>query len=309
MPTTPERPTFCRRPISFSAARRNRVFAAAGGLLLAGLVAAGGCGGDAGLTGAISDLSGGRIGGSSKELQYAEAGIKAGQALTLSDADARDIGEAVSLAIIEDSGVVDNQKLEAYVAKVGLTVAAVSAKPEIAYTFGVLDTDEVNAYSAPGGFVFVTRGAIERMQDESELAGVLAHEVAHVAREHGLKAVKGAGMVDAGSKALTASNDQIAAFSPMVDLLAGNFKKAWGPGDENDADAEAIKYLKAAGYDPAGYVRFLEREGVGASASGGGGGLSMPTHPPTAQRVAKLRQLAGAGGGATLKDRFDANAR
>lgn len=305
MSTTPARSS--RRP-SFRSKSRPGVFAAAGAVLLAAVVGAG-CGGDPALTGALSDLSGGRLGGGSKEMQLVGAGVKAGQSLTLSEADARDIGEAVSLAIIQDSGLVSNERLEAYVTKVGLTVAAVSSKPQIAYTFGVLDSDEINAYSAPGGFVFITRGAIQRMQDESELAGVLAHEVAHVAREHGLKAVRGAGLVDAGAQAAAASSGEVAALGSMVDLLADNFKKAWSPGDENDADAEAIKYLKSAGYDPMGYVRFLEREGVGASASGGGRGLSMPTHPPTAQRVARLKQLAGAGGGATLKDRFEANAK
>jgi predicted Zn-dependent protease len=255
----------------------------------------------------LGDLTGGRVGGSSNAAQLLGAGAKAVQALSLSDQDARDIGEAVSLAIIEDSGVVSNDTLQAYVTKVGLTLAAVSSKPEIQYTFGVLDTDEINAYSAPGGFVFITRGAIARMRDEAELAGVLAHEVAHVAREHGLKAVKGAGLVDAGSKALTASSGEVAAFSPMVDFLTTNFKKAWSPGDESDADAEAVKYLKLAGYDPSGLARFLEREGVGAAASARG--MSMPTHPPTAQRVAKLKSLAGNASGATLTERFEKNTR
>jgi predicted Zn-dependent protease len=267
------------------------------------IAAAGGCGADGqmdpAVSGVLGSISGGKLSSGSKEMQLASAGAKAGQSLTLSDADAAEIGESIAVAVTESYGVVADEKLNAYVAKVGLTIASVADAPEQNFTFGVLDTDEVNALSMPGGYVFVTRGAVARMKDEAELAGVLAHEVAHVCDGHGKEAIKRAKGMDAlatGASAYTPSM-----LGQVVDASFKEVQKPMGQGEETKADVTAIKYLKAAGYDPAAYLRYLERSQLG------GKGM-FPTHPSNASRVAKVKSAIGAqAGGQTLADRFAAN--
>ena len=115
------------------------------------------------------------------------------QAETLNEEDEHQMGRSVTVAVTNQYRLYDNKPLSDYVTMVGLTVATASPRPDYNYVFGVLDTDEVGAYSGPSGYVMVTRGMISHMRDEAELAGVLAHECAHVARQHGLKAVKDPG--------------------------------------------------------------------------------------------------------------------
>mgnify|MGYP001271672512 CR=1 FL=1 len=279
---------------------RKGVFVVAA-LVLPGLV---GCGADGSMdpnvAGALSSVTGGAIGSNSKEAKMLSAGAKGLQSITLSDRDAAEIGESIAVAVTHDYGVVKDDKLNAYVAKVGLTIVAVCERPEQNFTFGVLDTDEVNALSMPGGYVFVTRGALARMKDESELAGVLAHEIGHVCKAHGKEAIKRAKGMDALATAGSAQTSGIVA--EVIESGSKEILKPMGAGEETEADVKAVAYLRAAGYDPNGYLRYLERSQV----SGSGGMLA--THPSTAARVTKVKSAIGAtSGGATLATRFSSN--
>jgi predicted Zn-dependent protease len=115
-----------------------------------------------------------------------------------------DLGQSIAVAISNRYPVSRNRALNEYVNLVGLTVASVSPKPELKFAFGVLETNDVGAYSTPGGYVFVTRGALALMNDESELAGVLAHEVAHVVANHGIEAVKKASLAPSRATSMKA---------------------------------------------------------------------------------------------------------
>ena len=97
-----------------------------------------------------------------------------------------------ALAVSNKYPLLANANKNDYVNYVGLTIASVCPNPELDYTFGVLDTPDINAYSTPGGYVFITRGALEICSDESELAAVLAHEIAHVVLGHGIDAIRSA---------------------------------------------------------------------------------------------------------------------
>lgn len=272
-------------------------------VLIAPIVVAGcadGGGLDPNVSSALGNLTGGQLGGGSKEMQYLGAGSKMLGAAAMTDREAAEIGEAIAVAASESYGIVPDDKLNGYVTKVGLAVAAVSDRPEINYTFGVLDTDEVNALSMPGGFVFITRGALAGIQDESELAGVLAHEIAHITRNHGKESIKRARGAEAlGDAAKVEAPGFIGGF---IDGGLKEIQKPMGQGEETAADVAAVGYLKAAGYDPRGYLRYLERSQLG------GQGSLMSTHPSNAARVAKVKQAIGnASGGATLAARYQAN--
>lgn len=236
------------------------------------------------------------------------AGNKLRQSVGLNEHQERAIGESVSLAATNQYGVTSNEQLAQYVVLVGQTVASRTSRADQPWVFGVLDTDKVNAFSGPGGYVWVTRGAIAMMQDESELAGVLGHEIGHVVKHHGLDAAKKAGMLDAFATAAQSSSKQAAAFGDLSDKVVDIImNEGFSQPQEFEADAESVKYIAAAGYDPNGFLHFLQR----VRDHQAGGQQAFSTHPGIADRIKKVSDeisAAGTGGkGATLKDRFDAN--
>ena len=110
----------------------------------------------------------------------------------LEEAEEIELGRSVTAAIGARYKVLRDPQLTKYVALVGNAVANVSDRPDIRYYFAVLDSDDINALAAPGGFVFVTRGALALMPDESALAGVLGHEIGHIALRHHAESIKAA---------------------------------------------------------------------------------------------------------------------
>ena len=102
----------------------------------------------------------------------------------------KEIGFQSAVILAKRYGYYDNPKINNYVNKVGKSIAEkVSQRPDIDYSFYVLDTPEINAFAVPGGFIFITKGALKVLSNEAELAGVLAHEIAHVECGHGLEAI------------------------------------------------------------------------------------------------------------------------
>ena len=267
-------------------------------------------GGSLGIGGGRSSSGGGLFSGfvPGDTGRYLDAGHKALQAEAIGDREEIAYGQGVALSLTNGSNrLVEDAALNEYVTKVGLAVAMVSYRTDYTYVFGVLDSDQVAAYSGPRGYVLITRGAIATMQDEAELAGVLAHEVAHVAQQHGIKAVKGklktSAAVSAGATALGA--DEVPFGSFMEALVEEVATKGHSQGQETQADKDAVAYLIAAGYDPNAYARFLKRMGtLGASR----GGL-FSTHPGINRRVGvvekQIKELNGAGGQAN-PERFAA---
>jgi beta-barrel assembly-enhancing protease len=180
-----------------------------------------------------------------------------------------------------------------YVSLVGHTVAEQSPRRHsVDFRFGVLETDDVNAFAAPGGFILITRGALDVMEDEAVLAGVLAHEVAHVDQKHVLDEIRRSSVVrsarDEGM--LTGSLlDQVSELGGS--LLFTGLSRA----DEMEADSLALIYASAAGYRPDGLLRFLQRLGQGGSGQYRLRELSA-THPSGDDRAAALqRQIAASG--------------
>lgn len=231
---------------------------------------------------------------------YAGAAMTAGDAMTMDEKSEETMGQSLAVKVTNSPGVVSNAKLNEYVTLVGLTVASVCPRSDMDFTFGVLDTDQVNALSGPHGYVFVTRGALTQMHDESELAGVLAHEIGHIVKQDGLHAVQSAGYMKAlGQASTTAAGQQAQTTQFLTDSSNKLATVVYDQGQEKSADKQAVKFLKAAGYDPRGYANFLER------INGHGQGY-FSSHPPTADRVTAIRKAAGDTGGATLADRFHA---
>jgi predicted Zn-dependent protease len=263
-------------------------------ILIAGCSSGGSGSGGSNLS--LGSLIGGRTG------EYVDAGTKAGSALTMSDADEDEMGRTIAIAATNQWPLYDRPNLTKYVTLVGLTVADASSRPDGNWVFGVLDTPDIGAYSGPNGYILVTRGAIAAMQDESELAAVLAHEIAHVLNHDGMNAVKNARLTEAGLQGASAADQRAAAFNQLSGQLVNTvLKSGWSQSQETAADSLAIKLLIASGYDPSGLPRFLGR----MQERQRGSARPFGTHPGTADRIARTTsQIGGAKSGATNRDRF-----
>jgi len=240
---------------------------------------------------------------------YLEAGRQAFAGLKLGPRDEDAMGQGVAISVTSRYPIIDNDALNQYVALVGFTVADASPRPDGHFVFGVLDTADVGAFSGPNGYVMITRGALMQMQDESELAGVLGHEIAHVCHHDGLHAVQHAKLSGAAAQAAKTAmdNNQTAAlFDSAVDSTTDVvLVKGYDKNQEIAADKDAVKYITAAGYDPAGYEHFVNR--MAAKNPRGNGGL-FSTHPGFPQRSAAVTKAVDATGkagtGATNAARF-----
>lgn len=236
------------------------------------------------------------------------AAAKFGNAITIGEAQETAIGESVAIAITNRYPLVPNDELQKYVMLVGLNVASVSANPTIEWIFGVIDSPDINAFSGPNGYVFITRGALRQMRDEAELAGVLAHEVGHVIAHDGLEQVKAAEQRGALQDLMKAGGSDTQQFSAIADLGVDVVtKQAYSQPQELRSDAAAVQLMASAGYDPASYLRFLQRmQGMTS------GGAVLSTHPNIGARIQTVNQAMSRltrRGGATLPDRFAYNAR
>src|SRR5688572_22514527 len=227
--------------------------------------------------------------------QYSTALMKAGSALTMSPEMEDEMGRTVAIAATNRWPIYENPELNEYVTLVGLTLASASARPDGNWVFGVLNTPEIGAYSGPNGYIMVTRGAIATMQDESELAGVLAHEMGHVINRDGLEAVKKARLTEAALEAASTADRRVAEFNERSNMLVEKvLTSGWSQPQETKADSDAIGLLREAGYDPSGLPRFLARM---QQRGGAGGAKPVGTHPGAGGRIARTDWESGGGRG------------
>jgi len=219
------------------------------------------------------------------------------------------IGQASAAKMIHVLGLYENPEMMKYVNLVGDTVARTGARNNIQYHFGILDSEIVSAFALPGGYIFVTRGALANMKNESELAGVLAHEVAHVDGRHLEEEVRNK---KATHWAVEEGTAKIPAASELKnianDLVANALTATYGRDKEAEADKKGLDLATAAGYDPGGLRNFLQVLATAAADPANQRTLGLwnnTTHPPFAERVANLDKLmAGKSGGQELADRF-----
>lgn len=178
--------------------------------------------------------------------------------LQMTDAEEQQLGQAVSARIRTRYGVVQDPAVHRYVALVGTALAQVSTRPALPWTFVVLDTDGVNAFAAPGGFVHITRGALALIQSEAELAGVLGHEIIHVTEKHTIKSIQKSKAVQMGaSETLSGSS---ALLEKAVTATYDNIvEKGFGREEENESDEKGIELANKVGYAPNGLSGFLTR--------------------------------------------------
>ncbi|HXG91565.1 MAG TPA: M48 family metallopeptidase [Blastocatellia bacterium] len=201
------------------------------------------------------------------------------------------LGRQIAAEVDRQGKFIDDPVVTEYVNRVGQNLA-LHSDAKIPFTIKVLDSDDVNAFALPGGFLYVNKGAILAADTEAELAGVMAHEIAHVAARHG---------VEQASKATLANYAMI----PLIFMTGGLGYLAWqaaqigvplaflkfGRGAEAEADKLGAQYLWAAGYDPNNFITFFEKLEKKDKSKPGTLSKLFGTHPPTPDRIAKVHDL------------------
>jgi Zn-dependent protease with chaperone function len=226
-----------------------------------------------------------------------------------------DLPRGASVATLQREGKLpktEKNELNRYLNHVGKNLANVSGRPSLAWTFGVLNDAAVNAFSSPGGYVLVTRGLLQKVENEAQLAGVLAHEIAHVTERHALNVYNNVKASQCSASMVTSAvgdmvdvqsafNQVLGSGAGFLDLDGASQKvitslvdgvvdqivtTGFAPDDEFTADRVALELVIQAGYNPREYIRFLGKLPEG--------GAVFAHHPKNAERQAALeRWLAG----------------
>jgi predicted Zn-dependent protease len=222
------------------------------------------------------------------------------------------IGRDLGATLVGAAPLVADARVQRYVNSVGRWIASQSERPDLPWQFGVLDAPQLNAFAVPGGTVFITRGLLERMQSEAELAGVLGHEIVHVVKKHHLKAIQKGAMTALAGDALSMAvqNRNAAVNDKLVSFGKEMYARGLDKEDEYEADRVGIVYAARAGYDPYGLPAVLQTlQSINAQDSAVA--LMFKTHPAPDDRLDQLGgkmqpTLDAWSGQPSLADRFRA---
>lgn len=212
------------------------------------------------------------------------------------------IGRTVAAVITNKYKIYQNDKATQYINTMGQTLAMVSDLPETfgGYHFLILDSDEINAFAAPGGLIFISRGLLRCCKTEDAAAAVLAHEIGHVEYRHGLNAIKKSritnaittGLLEAG-KNLT--NSQVAELTTVFegsiqDITSTLINSGYSREFERQADQGAVEIMKRTGYNPQGLIDMLQTMEKHIKP----GGMDFAkTHPAPATRIESINESFG----------------
>jgi len=211
----------------------------------------------------------------------------------LSEAEELAIGQQQDAEIRREMGVYDDPELQRYVNDIGQQLARVSHRPNLPWTFTVVDSPAINAFALPGGYIYLTRGILAYLDDESELSGVLGHEIGHVTARHAAQAYTRQAQAGIGLAILSIF---VPSTAPFADLGATGLSVLFlrhGREAELEADRLGVEYGSGAGYDPSGVPRFLATLARVDALSERGVPNWLSTHPDPGSRVVKAEPVAG----------------
>ena len=189
--------------------------------------------------------------------------------------------------------MVNDEALQQYVNRVGRWVASQSERPALPWHFGVIESEDINAFAAPGGYVILTKGLYRKLKNEAELAGVLGHEIGHVIKKHHLKLLQKSQLLNFGAGVL---GDSIGKGNDSINKLIGSgaevCARSLDKSAEYEADRIGVVLGARAGYDPYGLPEVLQEIGhVGKN--DGSVALLFKTHPAPDDRLAQLGEAVG----------------
>ena len=206
-----------------------------------------------------------------------------------------EIGRQLAAVLLGSKPLHPDMALQRYVNQLGRWISLQSARPDLAWTFAVLDDAGYNAFAAPGGYIFVTKGLIDRVADESELAGILAHEIVHVVQRHHLQAMRKTARAGALTQVIGAQlNNNLggALSAQLLNLGRTLYAKGLDQEDEFEADRQGVALAARAGFDPYGLVAVLQQLRT-ATPDNPVFTLSLSTHPAPQLRLDQVELAMG----------------
>jgi len=200
------------------------------------------------------------------------------------------IGREISGRLLGAAPLVKDKQLQRYVNQVGAWVAKQSGRDGLVWHFGVIESDDINAFAAPGGYILVTKGLYKKLHNEAELAGVLAHEVGHVIKQHHLKILKQGQLIDMGGgilKQKVGGDDKGQAIGKMIGSGAEILARGLDKNAEYEADRIGVVLAARAGYDAYALPSVLQEIGH-VRADDSSVALLFKTHPHPEKRLVEL---------------------
>lgn len=209
---------------------------------------------------------------------------------TISDEDEIKIGGLIISTLLGTAPLVDDSALQHYVNQIGQWVAQQSDRADLPWTFGVIDSDNINAFAAPGGYIVITKGLFLSLNSEAELAGALGHEIVHVLQRHHLNALQKNAKLDLLGDLLVASTDdrkKQKKLDKVVNAGTALYARGLDREDEYEADRMGVVLLARAGYDPYAFLDVLTTLDS-LNPKDGQLALLLKTHPPFSERIVQL---------------------
>ncbi len=211
--------------------------------------------------------------------------------MLMSPSDELAMGQQADPQILRTFGKYEDADLARYVAALGKKLGALSHQPNLAYSIQVLDSPVVNAFAVPGGYVYLTRGILAYLNDEAELAGVVAHEIGHIAARHSAQQYSKAQFAQLGLGLGSVLSKTFSKYAGVAQFGVGMLFLSFSRSDEREADALGVEYSAKAGYDSnhmANLFVSLERLNPGEAQGGLPGWFS--THPNPENRIAAIQR-------------------
>lgn len=226
-----------------------------------------------------------------------------------SKAEEIQLGREITGNLLGAAPLVKDETLQKYVNQVGRWVASQSERADLPWHFGVIESEDINAFAAPGGYVIITKGLYHKLENEAQLAGVLGHEIGHVVKKHHLKVLQKSQLLNIGAQLL---GEKFGKDNQTIEKAIGSGAEILARGLDKDAEFEAdrigLALATRAGYEPYGLPEVLQTIGQ-VSKSDSSVALLFKTHPAPDDRLAKLGDAVGSRldnikDGKTLGERF-----
>lgn len=210
--------------------------------------------------------------------------------MLLTENDELALGQQTDQQIMETYGIYDDPELLTYVTAIGARMGKLTHRPNLNYTFRILDTPVINAFAVPGGYVYFTRGILAYLNNEAELAGVMAHELGHITARHSAVQYSRATVAQLGLGVGAMLSETVRKYAGLAQFGVGMLFLRFSRDNERQADALGVEYSTKSGYDANNMANFfvtLERLYPGEDQSGLPGWFS--THPNPPDRIAAIK--------------------
>ena len=207
-------------------------------------------------------------------------GVQVFQLSNMSDSEEVALGKQINEQLLEgEITLYNNPQVNRYVDRVGQQLANNSSRPNLPFTFQIVKDDSVNAFATMGGFVYLHTGLIQTAENESELASVIAHEIAHITARHAIEQMRDRAIAQGLLSAAGLDRSDAVQIGVELAVSRPNSRE-----DELEADDKGLRMLTATGYAPGGMVSFMEKLQGGSSPP-----TFLSTHPATGERIDRLQ--------------------